>query len=287
MAEPMQADCHAHVIDPARFPYVPGPGYMPKSHETGDAQAYLATLTANGFTHGLIVQPSCYAFDNGALVDAIAAGAGRLKGIAVVPPDVGDPELHNLSRRGVVGARVNLGNFDPGFFERPESERFLARMAAHGWFVQVYGDGAAWRRIVGKLARCGARVIVDHFGHPDTRLGLDQDGFGDVLALGRGGTAVVKLSSVFRVSRQPFPHRDVDSFVAAVLDAFGPDRVVWGSDWPFLNTPHTVRYAQQLSCLARWVPDERARRRILSDNPAALFGFAAAAERPAPERAAR
>lgn len=102
-----------------------------------------------------------------------------------------------------------------------------------------------------------------------------------MLALGRGGDAVVKLSSVFRVSRTPFPHLDVDPFVAAVLGAFGPDRCIWGSDWPFLNTPHTVRYAEQVSCLARWVLDERARRRILSDNPAALFGFSAsAAERP-------
>jgi predicted TIM-barrel fold metal-dependent hydrolase len=149
-------------------------------------------------------------------------------------------------------------------------------MAEQGWFVEVYGDCRIWRKIAGKVARSGARVIVDHFGHPDTRLGLDQEGFGDVLALGRGGDAVVKLSSVFRVSRAPFPHRDVDPFIAAILEAFGPNRVVWGSDWPFLNASQTVRFAEQASCLARWVPDERHCRRILADNPARLFGFTAA-----------
>jgi len=56
-----RVDCHAHVIDPARFPYAEGPGYRPRADETGDRAAFAQTLTGAGVEHALLVQPSCYA----------------------------------------------------------------------------------------------------------------------------------------------------------------------------------------------------------------------------------
>ena len=52
-------DCHAHVIDPGRFPYADGPGYRPLPHETGTREAFAAVLDAHGAKHALLVQPSC------------------------------------------------------------------------------------------------------------------------------------------------------------------------------------------------------------------------------------
>jgi len=54
-----------------------------------------------------------------------------------------------------------------------------------------------------------------------------------------------------------------------------PDRIVWASDWPHAFVKGTMpNTTDLLDMLLDWVPDESARRRILVDNPAALYGFA-------------
>ena len=44
-------DCHAHIIDPSRFPYDDGPGYKPKPHEVGTQEAYVAALDRDSAWH--------------------------------------------------------------------------------------------------------------------------------------------------------------------------------------------------------------------------------------------
>jgi predicted TIM-barrel fold metal-dependent hydrolase len=86
-------DSHAHIIDPARFSFAHGPGYMPKQHERGTAEAYVATLDAHGVSQALLVQPSGYGTDNSAIFDAVATFPGRFKAIAVIDLAVPDRTL--------------------------------------------------------------------------------------------------------------------------------------------------------------------------------------------------
>ena len=76
-----------------------------------------------------------------------------------------------------------------------------------------------------------------------------------------------------RFSARPWPHPDVDRYARKLVAVAGPGRLVWGSDWPFLRIDRRVDYGPHLAQLARWVPDARARRRVLVDTPAQLFGF--------------
>jgi len=269
-----RVDSHAHIIDPARFPYDDGPGYRPAAHETGDAAAYAATLAGAGVSHALLVQPSCYGFDNRAMLDAIAGEDDRFRGIAVVPPDVSEVALVLLRAGGVDGVRLNLQSYDPRFFERPEAGHFLSRVRTENMFVQVNATGASWPAIAPVLLESGARVIVDHLGQPDLDAGLDQPGFAAVLRLAREGDAVVKLSGAVRMSRRGPPYADLAPFVARAVETFGIERCLWGSDWPFLGVAARPRYADVLQALETWLPDEVDRRRVLWDNPARLFGFA-------------
>jgi predicted TIM-barrel fold metal-dependent hydrolase len=58
-----------------------------------------------------------------------------------------------------------------------------------------------------------------------------------------------------------------------LLEAFGVDGCVWGSDWPFLAVPDAPRYGELLALPARWLPDPADRLRVLRHNPIHLFGF--------------
>jgi predicted TIM-barrel fold metal-dependent hydrolase len=266
-------DCHAHVIAPDRFPYADGPGYKPRLDETGDCAAFRDVLAFHGISHALLVQPSCYGHDNACMLDAMAQSQGRYKGIAVVAPEATDEEMRSLREKGVVGIRLNLMRSDPEALSRADANRFLARIKDLGWFVQIYATGDVWCGIDRILRQSGVRLIIDHLGEPDPSRAIDQPGFQAVLALGRETDAVVKLSAAFRTSRLPFPHVDVEPFVAIVVDTFGLDRCVWGSDWPFINTSQQVEYGRLLEVLTRWLPDPGHRNRVLWHTPARLFGF--------------
>lgn len=265
-------DCHNHIIDPVRFPFANSGGYRPRPDETGTREAFAAALDAHGMHRALLVQPSGYGIDNRAILDAIQWQPGRFKGVAVLDPSTTERDLEALGRKGIVGVRFNLP-FDPQALFRPEAAPFLARLNSLGWFVQVHGYDTHWAAVAPLLRRSGARVLIDHMGFHRTDGGIDQKGFQAVLELGREAGAVVKLSAPFRSSARPPHYDDLDPFVAAILAAFGIERCVWGSDWPFINTTRRPSYAEVLAPLARWLPDARDRRAVLWDNPCRLFGF--------------
>jgi len=269
----MKTDCHAHVIDPERFPYIQAGGYIPKENETGTAAEYRLVLKKNDMGRGLLVQPSCYAFDNSAMLDATAQDPQNLRGIAVVDLSVTAEQAAQLKEQGVVGVRLNVGSFDPKFFERPEAGRFVKKVAEFGWFLQVYASASAWQTFGAMFLGSDVRLIIDHMGHPDVAAPTTQPGFEMVKRIGRQTNAVVKLSDAFRLSREQYPHKDVDRYATEVLEAFGVDRCLWGSDWPFINRSYDVKYEEQYACFMRWVTSPADRDKILSANPARLFGF--------------
>jgi predicted TIM-barrel fold metal-dependent hydrolase len=78
-------DCHVHVFDPQRFPYRPDTFYAPAGQELGTPDRLRTVLDAHGVEHALLVGPnSGYGEDNRCLLDALDAGAGRYRGMAVV-----------------------------------------------------------------------------------------------------------------------------------------------------------------------------------------------------------
>jgi predicted TIM-barrel fold metal-dependent hydrolase len=266
-------DCHAHIIDPKRFPMPTGRGYKPTPEESGTREEFAATLDAHGIARGLLVQLSGYGTDNRVLLDAIAAYPLRFKAIAVIDPSIADRALEDLARGGVVGVRFNLPSYDPEALVRQDAPKLLARVRAFGWFAQVYADDAQWHAAAPVLRASNVNVLVDHLGVRDLACGTGQKGFQEVLSLGKEGRAIVKLSGFYRISRQKSGYTDVDPFVERLIAAFGVDRCVWGSDWPFINTAMRPSYANLLAPLRRWLPDEADRAKVLGVNASRLFKF--------------
>jgi predicted TIM-barrel fold metal-dependent hydrolase len=268
-------DCHLHVIDPGRFPFKPGVGYTPKPDESGSREAMKATLDGADVRGALIVQPSCYGFDNSALLDALAAEPGRHRGIAVIAGSETDAELQRLAEAGVVGIRFNLASFDGGALARPEAARLLERIKALDWFAQVHGRDQQWAEAAPALQRSQVKVVVDHFGIGDAASGIAAPGFQAVLGLGRTGRAAVKLSAPFRLAAAGDGYAALDGHVESLLEAFGGERCVWGSDWPFLALDRRPDYRSCLAFLQRWLPDRADRDLVMHRNPSLLFGFEA------------
>ena len=269
------ADCHFHLFcrDQTAYPFSPEARYTPRKEQMGTAQQLLALLDFHGLSHGLVVSSGPYQDDCRCALDSIAGSSGRLKGIAIVKPGISDIELARLDAAGIVGIRLNMLRDGMAPFTGAESLRLLARCRELGWFVQIHCEHEHLIE-AGPVVRAeGVRLLIDHFSRPRVEEGIHGAGFAALLELSRSTDCVVKLSGPFRSSRAGYPYEDVDAFVAAVIEAYGLDRCIWGSDWPFMELDERADYSTTLTCLHRWIPDASDRRRVLWDTPKRLFNF--------------
>lgn len=271
--EEPKIDCHVHVLDPERFPYRADTHYAPAGQEIGTRAQLESVLDAYGTRHALLVGPnSGYGLDNACMLDAIARGQGRYRGIAVVGNAASVEELTALRRAGVVGVAWNVTHY--GLDHYRDAAPLLERLAALDMFVDIQVEHDQLVHMMPLLSTSDVRILVDHCGRPTVEAGVQQRGFKALLDLGATGRAFIKLSGFVKFSREPAPHADAWPFVEALVDAFTLDRCLWASDWPYLRAPARVDYGVLLQLLARRFPDARERRRLLWETPCALFGFA-------------
>ena len=268
-------DCHAHVCGPeSRYPYAANRLYTPEDALPGDFRRMLDSL---GIERGVLVQPSIYAADNRALLDALALDRERLRGVAVVPFDVAEAELERLHAAGVRGVRQNIVDLKQGKGVLPlEPLRELARrIAPLGWHVEFLMHVDEFPDLDRQLGDFPVDVVFGHLGYVPVAKSPSERGFQALLRLMRDGRAWVKLTAPYRLTMNAMPYSDTDAFARALLDA-APQRLLWGTDWPhvFIKTamPEDRRL---LGLLEHWVPDAVQRRRILVENPATLYQFGA------------
>ena len=259
-------DCHAHVMR-RDLPLASERHSAPKRDVT--VEEFLGVLDMHGISHGVLTAPSFYGTDNQLLLKALAAHPDRLRGTAIVAPDITPETLAEMSRAGIVGIRFNWFRRDavpdvgsPGY------RRLLDNVRAQRFQVEIYLEGAKLAGVLPRLRDAGVRVVVDHFGSPDPTRGLQCAGFSEVLKGVRAGDTWVKLSAAYRLGGA-----DPQRYVDALLEAGGTSQLVWASDWPFVGYEEIITYQQCVDWLVAWIPDEATRRIVLVDTPSALFGF--------------
>ncbi|HEY8613797.1 MAG TPA: amidohydrolase family protein [Roseomonas sp.] len=261
---PRIVDTHHHIYDPAIPPH---PGTRPPPD--APLSAYTTLRARLGITHHVLIQPSSYGFDNALHLAARAEAPAISRVVAVLPPDTGAAECRRMARAGVVGLRANLIHGVPLV---PGDVPALGRLCAgQGWHLQVFATADMLAGMAPALRALPCPLVLDHFAL------LPPEGFADhpawpvVSDLLGAGRAWVKLSSPYAL-----PPGDPAPLIRA-LAAVGPDRLLWGTNWPHPNTdlPQDEGALRE----AALAPLSRAQRAsVLWDNPARLYGFAGSPE---------
>ncbi|AUT65828.1 amidohydrolase family protein [Paraburkholderia terrae] len=265
-------DCHCHIFDPVRFPYRDDTAYRPAQQEIGTAAQFVHVMDAYRVRHALLVGPtSGYRTDNRCLVDALETYQERFRGIAVVDNDIGRGELVALRRAGVVGVAFNPAM--EGVELVRDAGALFALLADLGMFAQIQVCGDQLVALAPWLAQQEAQLLIDHGGRPDIDAGIAQPGFQALLRLADSARATVKLSGWQKYSRRAYPYEDAWPYAHALLGAFGPQRCMWGSDWPFLRAPERLDYGPLLTLFEQIVPDAETRHQIQWETPRRLLGF--------------
>lgn len=258
-------DCHAHVT---RLGAPLAEARHSEPEREAPVEEFMAMLDRHGISHGVLAAPSFYGADNTILLDALKRYPGRLRGTAIVNPETG-PSLDALEGRGIVGVRLNWVHRE----QRPDPgsaayRRLFDQARERTWHIELFLEGEYMPEVLPALRRSGVTLVVDHFGCPEPGEGVASAGFGLLLGAVRDGLAFVKLSAPYRLrGADPRP------YVETLLEAGGPGRLLWGSDWPFVGHEGACTYQGCLDAFSGWVPDEAARQIILADAPKQLFGL--------------
>jgi predicted TIM-barrel fold metal-dependent hydrolase len=258
-------DSHAHVFS-ADAPPVPGARYRPDY--PAEPRAWRALWAAAGITHGVIVQPSFFGGDNREMLDTLASDREHLRGVAVLHPNMDDATLQRFHAHGVRAVRLNLrGVRDYTEYWSESWRAFYCRLHEAGWHVECFVDTGRLPDIAPAFDGCPVAVVFDHFGSPGNAANIVRATFDAARKLKAERDVWCKFSGPYRLEGG-----DAKDHAARWLDAIGPSRVVWGSDWPFTGFETTGEYAALRARLSEWVAREH-EPAVLWDNAARLYGF--------------
>lgn len=268
---PNACDCHCHIFGPFdRFPLPPGRRFTP--HETPERM--LRDLHDRlGIGRAVIVHSTGHGMDHAPLLDALASGGGRYRGVALLEPDATGPDIRRYHDAGVRGVRFNFLAHLGGQPDLAAMARTIEAVRPFGWHVAVHVAGSDLATHAAFIGAIPLPVVIDHMARPDLSEGLDGPAPTALRRLLDTGRVWVKLSGADRISRQPPPFADAVA-LARALAAHAPDRALWGTDWPHVNIAGAMPDDAALADLvAEIAPGEAARHAMLVENPARLFGF--------------
>jgi predicted TIM-barrel fold metal-dependent hydrolase len=186
----------------------------------------------------LVSSFNLYGYDPSYALEVYAAHPERFR--VVKPVDVTDPGIDDVvadwaGTKGAVGIRVMLRDGMSADPADPGVNRTFAAAARHGLPVNFL----CWGRLDYGAALVARNpdtvVVIDHLGllqpfkppaPPEPWADLPK-----VLALAAHENVRIKISGACTLSHQKFPYGDIWDPVMRIIDAFGLDRCMWGTDW--------------------------------------------------------
>lgn len=266
----MKIDAHFHSWQLARGDYgwlTPAVGVIYRDVAVADWQAQAAV---HGIQGGVLVQAAPTEAETWHLLGLAQANPcvlGVVGWVDLLAPDalqrVGALAQHHLLK----GLRPMLQDIaDPDWVLQPEVQPALALMAERGLVFDALVKPIHLSRLLTLVHRHpGLRVVIDHAAKPDIARGEWQPWAEQMAALARQPQVYCKLSGLLTEAGPQPESALVQAWVAHVLQEFGPDRVLWGSDWPVLElaSSYPAWYRACEDMVAEWSEPQRA----------ALFGL--------------
>jgi predicted TIM-barrel fold metal-dependent hydrolase len=271
---PLIIDCHAHLYseDESRYPPIPNP-YRPPLGE-GTIAHLRREMNAAGVQLATAVQTSTfYEWDNRFIADTCKANPTAFAGVCTLSPD--DPRSATLLERYVQQFNIRALrsiSAKSGRLDDPGVDRLWSAAEQLEIVVNVLVNRDK-RPEVEALARRhpALPVVIDHC--LNLNAGAGQKGvLSDMLALARVPNMHAKLSFVATGSGEQFPFRDMHGPCLAVIEAFGPERCVWGSDFPCKLWCPKATYKEHLRVFTHELDlNAAARRQILGETARRLY----------------
>ena len=281
-------DAHVHVFRALseRYPRAVHPMFPPEMEEP--VEDLLSTMDSHGIDRAVLVPLSAHDEYVG---ECLSKHGSRFAGIGVLESErSGDADdvRRRFSEAGIQGLRVHrLGHASARSVENLETWPVLETLEElHGilWLYVAAEELPNLSLVLDRLP--GLHVVLNHLGwalpaefeiddlgRPKIRGPIPPPTLPTVLDLARYDTVHVMFSGEDAFSQENFPYSDVAEMVRAIYGAYGAERMLWASDYPWVK--QQPGYEPQLRLVDMYLPDIRPQERaaIMGGTAARLFRF--------------
>jgi len=242
-------DIHPHIISDDETRYPPAPLFGTRSEWSKERPTTVETLIAAmndaGVAKAAVVHSSTtYGFDNSYVVDGCNRYPQRLAAVGSV--DVLQPEAPDVIRdwaaRGLAGLRLFTGGstkeFDPSELDDPRSFPAWELLADLGLPMCIQTGPVGLPQVTALARRFPkVKIVLDHLGRPDMLDGEPYANAASMFALADLPNIYMKLTPrIFGDVKKG--QASAETFFPRVVQAFGADRLAWGSNFP--TSPGTL-----------------------------------------------
>ncbi len=242
-------DIHPHIISDDEERYPPAPLFGKRSdwsqERPSTVESLIAAMDEAGVAKAAVVHSSTtYGFDNSYVVDGCNQYPDRLVAVGSVDMLADDvaATIKGWADKGLAGLRIFTGgstkDFDPSELDNPKSFKAWEMLAELGLPMCIQ-TGPIGLPQVAMLARKfpSVNIILDHLGRPDV---LDGPPYANAASL----FEIADIPNIF-MKLTPRIFGDVkkdkasaETFFPRVVEAFGAQRMAWGSNFP--TSPGTL-----------------------------------------------
>jgi len=229
-------DTHLHLIYPDRFSY-PWLADVPPLNRPFTLETYLPQAGAAGITQAIHMEVDVAETDQLRETDFVTALGGKVvAAIASCRPESNDfsAQLARLATNPKVrGLRRILHTSPDELIQVPIFTENLKRLATHHLSFDICVL-ARQLPLALRIARAcpDVQFILDHCGMPKVKERELDPWRAEIKALASEPNVACKVSGVVAYADASWTVDDLRPFVEHVIESFGWDRVVWGSDWP-------------------------------------------------------
>ncbi|HEX7936542.1 MAG TPA: amidohydrolase family protein [Paraburkholderia sp.] len=243
-------DIHPHIISDDETRYPPAPLFGKRSEWSQErpntVEALIEAMDEAGVAKAAVVHSSTtYGFDNSYVVDGCNQYKDRLAAVGSVDMLADDVQavIVSWAARGLAGLRIFTGgstkDFDPSELDNPRSFRAWEMLAELKlpMCIQTGPVGLPQvRMLAGKFP--GVNIILDHLGRPDVLDGPPYANAASLFALADLPNIYLKLTPrIFGDVKKD--KASAETFFPRVVEAFGAERLAWGSNFP--TSPGTLK----------------------------------------------
>jgi predicted TIM-barrel fold metal-dependent hydrolase len=246
----MIIEWNAHMFsgDSGRYPFHPRAAYRPGAERLSlDPLAdYEKRMAEEGIDRAVLVHPEPYGDDHRLVLDCLRRGGDRFRGTCLFyPKDADGPKkMADLvaSERRIIATRFHAHRGKEQYLDRftdPGVVALWEKAGDLGLVVELH-IGPNYARQVDPVIgdHPEVPVLIDHLAEPHMGTGVE---FADVLELARHDHVFMKLSGLNHFSKDTPLYAEARPFTRRVVEAFGPDHLVWGSGTPEIVDAHLDR----------------------------------------------
>ncbi|MEC5404627.1 amidohydrolase family protein [Paraburkholderia sp. MPAMCS5] len=243
-------DIHPHIISDDETRYPPAPLFGKRSEWSQErpntVEALIEAMDEAGVAKAAVVHSSTtYGFDNSYVVDGCNQYKDRLAAVGSVDMLADDVQavIVSWAARGLAGLRIFTGgstkDFDPSELDNPKSFRAWEMLAELKlpMCIQTGPVGLPQVRMLAEKFP-GVNIILDHLGRPDVLDGPPYANAASLFALADLPNIYLKLTPrIFGDVKKD--KASAETFFPRVVEAFGAERLAWGSNFP--TSPGTLK----------------------------------------------